>query len=306
MSGFGSTRRSCRRLARVAVAAAALTSSLILPTAAQASSVAIPFTDQYQKGSLTLCNRQGQAVTSGSLLTVPFVWTAVSSTPAPKGYLFAFLTVFQPIQYEDPSDWSGYQLTDVAAFQGTAHPTTQATDKDAPLIWAAQSYPPHWDNLMEIRMFFSSPGKSPYNTTYPAAVIQIDGNNWTLVSPPSKVPCSDGKAVAEEAAENPQSLTGPPPSVAIDPPGGPTAGGSKSGGSGSGRASTTTLAGQSSASQTSSGSGAKPIALSAPTPVGRSSGSSNTGTYAAIGVGAVLLIGLGAGLLRRRRTQSQS
>src|SRR5271166_6260284 len=85
--------------------------AVLIPSAAHASSAGVPFNDEYANGTLTLCNRDNQPVTAGSLLDIPFVWSAVSSTPAPQGYTRAYLAVYQPIQYVDPGDWSGYQLT---------------------------------------------------------------------------------------------------------------------------------------------------------------------------------------------------
>ena len=57
----------------------------------------------------------------------------------------------------------------------------QATYADNPLIWPDHSMPPYWDGLYELRMFFTSPDKAPWTSSYPAAVIKVTGNTWTLV-----------------------------------------------------------------------------------------------------------------------------
>lgn len=191
---------------------------VLQPDVAGAAS-ADPLGDQYAHGLLGFCDRAGQSVTSGSLLSVPFVWSAVSSTPAPKGYIGAYLAVYQPIQYVDASNWSGYQLTGVATFSNATHPMAQATNVDAPLLWAVQQFPPHWDGLMEVRMIYVSPNRTAYNTSYPAAVLRISGNSWSVVDP-AATDCKAGRAVAEEAVEDPQSEIVTPQSLTFTSAGG--------------------------------------------------------------------------------------
>jgi hypothetical protein len=180
--------------------------------ASPAPADAVPFQDQYQDGSLTFCNQAGQPITSGSLYTKPFVWTAVSSTPAPKGYKRADLVIFQPIQYVDPSGWDGYQMTVGAIFTNTAHPMAQATYADNPLLWPDKAYPPYWDGFYEVRMFFSSPNESEWSSTYPAAVIQVKGSTWTLARGGGGS-CSVGKAVSMETYLLPKSETETPRTI---------------------------------------------------------------------------------------------
>jgi hypothetical protein len=180
--------------------------------ATSASADAIPFQDQYQDGTLTFCNQQGQPVTTGSLYTKPFVWTTVSSTPAPQGYTRADLVVAQPIQHVDPSGWAGYQMTVGAIFSNANHPMAQATYGDNPLLWADKAYPPYWDGLYEVRMYFSGPNLSEASSTYPAAVIQITGSNWRLLSG-GGTPCNVGRAVSVETYVLPKSETETPQTI---------------------------------------------------------------------------------------------
>src|SRR5579863_1068514 len=118
-----------------------------------ASADSVPFQDGSQNGTITFCNQRNQPVTSGSLYDVPFVWKAVASTPAPKGYDRADLIVFQPIEHVDPSGWSGYQMTAASIFSNPKHPVVQATYADDPLSWPNYAYPPYWDGLYQVRMF---------------------------------------------------------------------------------------------------------------------------------------------------------
>ena len=168
-------------LKTVALASAVIGGVFAVPATAFASGFKVPFTDSYQVGSLTLCNSHEQPITSGSLSSDPFVWRAVSSARAPVGYTRATLYLFQPLQYIDPGDWTGYELTEDSLFSNPAHPMAQATYADGPLSWPDHSMPPYWDGLYELRLFFSAPDKMPITASYPAAVIKVTGKTWTLV-----------------------------------------------------------------------------------------------------------------------------
>ena len=133
----------------------------------------------------------------------------MSSARVPAGYTRATLYVFQPIQYVDPGDWTGYQLTDDSLFSSPAHPMAQATYADNPLLWPDQSMPPYWDGLYQLRMCFSGPGKTPWTSSYPAAVIKVTGKTWTLVQGGGSS-CTDGKAESVETFLLPKSETAVP------------------------------------------------------------------------------------------------
>jgi hypothetical protein len=196
-------------LTRVALASAVIVGASAVPSTAFAGGSLVPFTDPNQVGSLTLCNPHEQPITSGSLLTVPFVWRAVSSAHVPAGYTRATLDLFQPIQYVQPGDWTGYQLTDDAAFSNPAHPMAQATYADAPLIWPDHSMPPHWDGLYQLRIIFSGADKQPWTSSYPTAVVKVTGNTWTLVQGGGSS-CTDGTAESVESLLLPKSETAVP------------------------------------------------------------------------------------------------
>jgi hypothetical protein len=191
-------------LQRVLISVAVAVAVVTVPTAAHASGNAVPFTDPYAQGSLTLCDRNHQPITSGEVNTQPFIWSAVSSTPAPSGYTRAYLLVYQPIQYVDPSSWTGYPLNDDAIFSNRAHPIAQSTNADNPLLWPFQSMPPRWDGLYELRMYFTGPNISPLSSPYPAAVIRVSGRTWTLLTE-ATTPCTVGTAVSVEQFFLPKS-----------------------------------------------------------------------------------------------------
>ena len=200
---------------RAVVASTAGLFVAVLPvfiSAAQAATV--PFTDPYSNGLLTLCGRNNQPVTSGSLLTEPFVWSAVSSSAATPGYTRAYLTVFQPIEHVDPAAWSGNPLTVEAQFSNANHPKAQATNADNPLLYEDRQFPPRWDNLYELRMFFTAPGQSVDSTRYPIAVIRVSGYSWTLVEG-GTTPCNSGTAVSYESSVLPKSELNSPRTIVV-------------------------------------------------------------------------------------------
>src|SRR5258708_3311688 len=192
------------RRARAAATLAALTlgaMSAVAPFAAASvtsSSYKGPFTDPNIDGWLTFCNRQDQPVTSGSLYTTPFVWKAISSAPPPPGYGNskgrATVYGYQPLQYINPGDWAGSELTGASSFSNPDHPVTQATNADLPLIGMTPLYPLHWDGLAEIRMMWTSFNQSQLQSPYAAAVVRVTGHTSTLAEGGGG-PCSPSTGV---------------------------------------------------------------------------------------------------------------
>jgi LPXTG-motif cell wall-anchored protein len=273
---------------------------LAIPNAAYA--YAVPFQDQNQSGSLTLCNAAGHSVTSGSLRTVPFVWRAVSSTPAPAHYTRAYLVLYQPIQHEDPADWTGYQMTVQAIFSNPKNPMAAATYADQPLLWPDQQMPPYWDGLYELRMYFSQPLQAGYSATYPAAVIRVTGDKWSLVRGGGGS-CNDGTAVSIETQRLPKSETEIPHVLSANGKDLTPVSSATAHTSGASKATTSVPADSTSTASTpSTTDGSRALAFGA-SPKGGGGGLS-AGPIAAIAAG-VVAIGASAGLfLRRRRRRS--
>jgi len=187
----------------VCIAAVAVTAAAI-----PANADSVPFNDQYASGAIGFCNQSRQPVTSGNINDVPFVWTAVSSANAPSGYAHgkATLYAFQPRKDVDPGDWSGRQLTAASSFSNPNHPMAQATYGDSPLLWFVQAFPPKWDGLVQLRLFFSGIELPLHQSPYPAAVIRVSGNTWTLVSGSASPACTSGTAISGEAGKIPASI----------------------------------------------------------------------------------------------------
>jgi hypothetical protein len=288
-------------LTRIVIASAIVVGASAVPSAAFAGGPAVPFTDPGQAGSLTLCNQHDQPVTSGSLLTVPFVWRVVSSGRAPTGYTQATLVVFQPIQYEAPGDWSGYELTDDSIFSNPAHPMAQATYADAPLIWADQSIPPYWDGYYQLRLVFSAPNQVPWEATYPTAIIKVSGNSWTEVQG-GGASCGAGTAVSVASLLLPKSETAvPKPPAKVVPYSATKKGNGTKGASATPAAPQTSSGG----STTGSGSGSHSAAAAALGPsrqaAGARSGGSPVAAVVAGSIAALLLAGLASLVVVRRR-----
>ena len=195
------------------IAAIGVTMTAVLtPISPAAASSNVPFKDPNSAGNLTLCGRDGRPVTSGDLLTAPFVWSAISSESAPDGYSRAYLLVYQPIQNVDPGDWTGAQLTEDAIFSNPHHPVAQATNADVPILYADHSMPPRWNGLFQLRMYFTAPNKPVDSSPYPSAVIRVSGQNWSLLTP-ATTPCNAGTAVSAETFRLPKSELDTPQSI---------------------------------------------------------------------------------------------
>jgi hypothetical protein len=214
-----------RRLAIVVGAVGAFATVTFPVMRASASSA--PFNDPSAQGFIGLCDRSEHPITSGSLDDVPFIWTAVSSVPAPQGYEHgkATLYAYQPIKNIPPSQWGGRMLTASSSFTNPAHPMAQATNGDSPLLWFVQAYPPKWDGLIQLRMFYSGVNLSTDLSPYPATILKVSGNSWSVVSG-GTVSCNIGKATSAESVDLPASALASPQTLNVHD--GSTSGGGSS------------------------------------------------------------------------------
>ena len=152
-----------------------------------ASADAAPYHDPHAAGSITLCGKDGQPVTSGSIHTQPFVWRAVASQPAAVPYngsdAVVSLQVYLPRKGYSPLEWVGVPLTAVSEFSQTAHPMAQATILDPPLSqFSDQVDVRNWNGYLQLRMLSAGPGLPTNTNAYPTADIHIVGDTWTLVA----------------------------------------------------------------------------------------------------------------------------
>jgi len=198
VANSSSVTRVVRRLAMAAVAAGF---AFVIPVGtAWASS--LPYADSSARGAVGLCDKNGNNITHGSVYDKPFVWRAVAAQPAPESVRGsgrnATLYAYQPRKGVDPAEWSGEQLTSNAAYSDPNVPIAQATDRDIALSDYLNDYPPQWDRLIELRIFYGST-TGEESATYPVADIRVTGTKWTLVSG-AKVDCKTGTAISMEDA----------------------------------------------------------------------------------------------------------
>lgn len=194
--------RARSRVTALAVVAVAVGMTLLAaaaPASAAGGSSKVPFTDPAQTGLLTLCDKGNHRITSGSITSQPFVWKVVSSSPAPADYTKgdATLYAFQPIKYEDPAFWTGFQLNGAAYFSNPKHPAGASTIQDQPLDAFTTGYPLHWHGLLQLRLIYTAEGRGAYHTSYPAAVLRVTGNKWTLVQG-GHTPCTASASLSSE------------------------------------------------------------------------------------------------------------
>jgi hypothetical protein len=260
----------------------------------------VPFTDPGIDGWLTFCNKSNQPITSGSLYSVPFVWKAISSAKPPAGYGTAggraTLYAYQPIQYVDPGDWSGSQLSAASAYSNPAHPVAQATDADVPLVGFTEAYPAHWQGLVEIRLMYTAVNKAQLTTPYAAAVIRISGSKWTLVEGGGGS-CSQSKGLSMETVALSKSKVAKPETASRATTSPSAAAGSSAG-----------TAGGSSGRQSSGGSTAGGSAAGgAPKLAANDSSTGISGfAMAGIGVGAFALVWVAMTVITRLRRRAAS
>jgi hypothetical protein len=272
-----------------------------------ASADQVPFTDPNVAGYIGLCNSQGQQIHSGSLLSKPFVWRAVSSTPTPQGYsglVKATLYAFTPVQNVDPGDWSGDQLTGGATYSKPTAPTVQATGADDPLVAYVQLDPPQWDGYIQLRILYSAQQQPAYTNGYPAAVIQVKGNTWQQIGG-GTVDCTASKAVSAETQLDPRDTKQSPGTVVLSGTGESSAGSGTVPAGHSGSSAPTTAASSESSTTisgtgggSSGGDGNKEAGAAVAASSHGGSGLSG-GAIAGIVIGGLALLG-GAGWYARR------
>lgn len=307
------TRWHSARAGSVAAAIALAWAAIAGAAGGAAWASSAPFHDPYANGTIALCDGSGQAVTSGSILDAPFVWRGVSSSAAPQGFEngLVYLYAYQPIQYEDPSSWSGQQLTGGSWYTNPAHPIAQATNADAPLLFFDQAFPPHWNGYVELRMYYSAPGQGVENTSYPAAILQIRGHEWHVVSG-GGASCQAGTATALESKTLSAAQLARPMKVTLGASltvPGPT-GGTRPSPTGvapaKARAVTTTTGAARAASQGTQGSGTQAASAALPASATRHSGPSAAAVVIAVVVGLAAAVAalMSWTVVRRRRPRT--
>lgn len=287
-----------RPFARTSSALAATATALVLclPLGQPAGAEAAPFSDPNAQGYIGFCDKSGHQIRSGDIGSAPFVWTAVSSRPAPSGFGAGrgrgVLNVYQPRKDVDPGEWSGKQLTAASIYTNAAYPIAQATGADPALVDFVSVFPPKWDGLVQLRMYFYAPNRPQHVLPYPATVIRVSGHTWRVVSG-GDVPCKAGKGTSLERLSLPSSILNRP--TARSTPGA-TASGSGAGHRSGAAHRSGSKRGATGAVQSSARGSASHAAHGSD----KSSGSS-AGTLVWFLLAGVVLAGAATAVLRRRR-----
>jgi hypothetical protein len=194
-----------------ALAAGALGLSAILATAGPAAAGVVPYTDPAQAGYIGLCDTSGHNITSGSLDAVPFVARAVASVAAPPPFngnrRSATLFAYQPRQGVTPAEWSGEEISGGTLYENPAHPTAVGTKGDITMGQFVSDFPPNWEGLVQLRMYFAAAAPGSDSLAYAAADLKIDGNSWRVLKG-ADVSCNSGKAVSIVSVLAPAAAAG--------------------------------------------------------------------------------------------------
>jgi hypothetical protein len=208
--GVSVTNTWGRLVGRLGLVGVVAVLALEFPITNAFASNGLPYTDQYAHGSIGLCDKAGNNITHGSVYDKPFAWRAVSSTPAPAAYdgpgRKATLYAYQPRKNVDPANWSGQQLGAASAYSSTTVPVAQQTGRDPALSDYLNNFPPQWDKLVELRVYFGALNAPVATSTYPVADIRITGTTWALLNG-AKVDCNAGGTVISAEAGIPSSNT---------------------------------------------------------------------------------------------------
>jgi hypothetical protein len=201
VTSFNDIARPLGRRTAALLAVALLSATALGARASSAHADAVPYRDPAVTGQIALCDQGGHLVTSGRLDAQPFVWRAVSSTPAPAEYAGtgrkATLYAYQPRPDVSADQWSGDQLTATSDYTNPKLPMAQATTDDFTLQTFMGEFRPLVDGLYQLRMYFGIPGQSTLNTAYPATDIRVTGDTWRALEAPN-VSCTDGSSRSSE------------------------------------------------------------------------------------------------------------
>ncbi len=212
--------RITRPALRISLAAAVMVTATVLAQPAQAGP--LPFSDPHAQGQIGLCDSSGHPIQSGSTISHPYVVAAGSTEAAPAGYQAskggkATLYAFQPRQDVDPGQWSGFQLTGSSAYADDKHPLVSGTNLDPSLKDFVTAFPARWDGLVQLRIYYTAPNTVAFKRSYPAAVLRVQGNQWTLVQG-AQLDCDLAKVVSSEKLLLPASAFDPAHPAVTDAP----------------------------------------------------------------------------------------
>jgi hypothetical protein len=196
---------------QVRIGAVVLGAFIALPPA-PAHAAGVPYNDPRSSGTIGICDAHGRTITSGRLADTPFAAKVVGSDRPEGAYggkgATAYLLGYQPRKGIDAGNWSGEQLTAASTYSNHDHPMAEVTYGDVTLVQLASDYPPQWNGLLQLRLYFTVPGQAGASPSYPTTDIQVTGGTWRVVRGGGGA-CSAGSAVSVARTLAPGSVSSP-------------------------------------------------------------------------------------------------
>ncbi|GEM_PF-3757365 len=173
------------RAGRVALALVAAFAAALGSARTAHAAVTVPYTDSQSVGFITLYDKDGKQVKGGNVHDRPFVSKAVGSQRAPAPYdadgRKVTLLAYQPRKGVQSDQWSGDTMTAPSAYPDAAHPAVVATAEDFTLQDFLDEFPPQWDGVIQLRMYFGVPNQSTLTTKYLSTDLRVSGQSWAVV-----------------------------------------------------------------------------------------------------------------------------
>jgi Bacterial Ig-like domain (group 3) len=151
--------------------------------------------DSSSVGGLTFYNAAGHVITGGSVATAPIAAYVEGSKAVRAGDTKATLFGFKPVAHQDPTQWSGAQLSASTAYPNSAAPAPLKTatlpvvtgsSGDLSVAQLKAEYPTTstagYANIYQIRLLTSAPLES-ISQTYDSADILVIGSTWSQIYP---------------------------------------------------------------------------------------------------------------------------
>jgi hypothetical protein len=157
--------------------------------------------DASSVGDLTFYNAAGAKITGGSTSDSPLAAYVEGSSALRSGDTKATLFGYLPVKGEQPTQWTGDQLSDSTTYPNSAAPSPLKTatlpvvtgaDGDLTVAQLASGLPnldtssDGYAHIYQLRLVTSKPQEG-VSTTYDSADIEITGTTWSVVysqSPP--------------------------------------------------------------------------------------------------------------------------
>jgi hypothetical protein len=184
------TDRPRRARGRLAVAAALVTilvvAVVVVLSRTHSKDEKAPYVDPHAAGLLTLCSKDGKAVTSGKVKDRPFADVVLGKTGLPSGShpegAVATLFAYQPRAGVEPVEFSGAPMSASTGFTDTQRPAADVTADDWSVSDFVTAYPATDDGYVQLRLILGTAQDGTLSEDhYDTADLRVDGDSWELV-----------------------------------------------------------------------------------------------------------------------------